>query len=747
VCVCVCNSTLFLLRKHAILSVFLFYSIGLLAQPTNADCLLASEDKLYYNIDYDDDMTEEKFYLKTRIFFLYEGAQPWLTSNDAETYAETMMEILNNTFNKYKIYFLDELGTCDYSNYAFHVSSGTNEAIANDPILINNNYINICVYNPNATPPSAYAFNAPNNFFKVSGTVDQTLHALTPTIIHEMGHLFGLLHTHEDSCDDDPLCNDLCTCTGDFVCDTPVNTTDPLPCEDELGRNYMSYATSVFCQDYFTPEQVQRMRAYLAQSAILQASQADITTLIDDPTDPIPTISGDIIITSGTDYVIDNTEIQMLPGASITIETGASLDIKNGTKITGACGQMWEGIIVEGNYAQPQSPTDQGKLIVRGATTIIENAICAIQTEENQGGGIIEVLGATLSNNTIGIKFSSYLQLSQSEIEYANFSITDDYIAEEAPIHVDIDQLYGLSILRTKFLDERSSCGNINQKPIGIKSTNGSFSASSCRFENLWRGVVLASIQELPSELTLHRNQFEKCVRGIMTMESSSFQITNNDFDIMPPDHCNPNEIVGVYMTGSTSGYELEENDFFNSAITDDYIAIGTKSTGTGDGMDNNIKLNTFGDLHYGNWVEGDNGSEMAGLIFTCNTYNDMLDNTTYVNSQHIRVVDGATVAMPQDDTNSNGLQVPTGNLFVGYAANDIYSGTSTPLLYFYDGLSGAAHKPLNNVNVNDIPLITNAPNPNCSTAPPCDFPCTEHEILGIANLFHQHKANWKQLK
>jgi len=99
------------------------------------------------------------------------------------------------------------------------------------------------------------------------------------TFIHELGHLFGLRHTHGSSNEPESTnewvngCN--CKIAGDWICDTPA---DPYligkvsnNCEytgdvkDEFGdayqpsvKNIMSYAAG-HCTNEFTPEQYERM--------------------------------------------------------------------------------------------------------------------------------------------------------------------------------------------------------------------------------------------------------------------------------------------------------------------------------------------------------------------------------------------------------------------------------------------------------------------------------------------------------
>ncbi|WP_338392766.1 zinc-dependent metalloprotease [Fulvitalea axinellae] len=110
------------------------------------------------------------------------------------------------------------------------------------------------------------------------------------TLAHELGHYFGLFHTHETSKGKELVNGSNCSEAGDFVCDTPADpklgyaNTSNGQCIyngedlDELGQAYnpdvnniMSYSP-YWCRKSFTPNQLERMEAVFTQYRAEQVS-------------------------------------------------------------------------------------------------------------------------------------------------------------------------------------------------------------------------------------------------------------------------------------------------------------------------------------------------------------------------------------------------------------------------------------------------------------------------------------------
>ncbi|TFK21915.1 hypothetical protein FA15DRAFT_672127 [Coprinopsis marcescibilis] len=90
-------------------------------------------------------------------------------------------------------------------------------------------------------------------------------HNLGRTLVHEVGHWSGLMHTFEGYD---------CSGQGDYVADTPVHAGPSYYCDIPMDTcpgyegndpvyNFMNYADKDYCRSEFTPGQIERMRNQL----------------------------------------------------------------------------------------------------------------------------------------------------------------------------------------------------------------------------------------------------------------------------------------------------------------------------------------------------------------------------------------------------------------------------------------------------------------------------------------------------
>ncbi len=130
--------------------------------------------------------------------------------------------------------------------------------------------------------PSWTGFGSSLNTFGFVVIASEFSNSNSRTATHEIGHCFGLYHTHQDGC------TNSCTSGGDEVCDTPQEAQATFGCPTSLNNcndsgtgldgglpsnpvnpieNYMSYAD---CQNMFSLGQKERTDAALAGSVELK---------------------------------------------------------------------------------------------------------------------------------------------------------------------------------------------------------------------------------------------------------------------------------------------------------------------------------------------------------------------------------------------------------------------------------------------------------------------------------------------
>jgi hypothetical protein len=498
---------------------------------------------------------------------------------------------------------------------------------------------------------------------------------------------------------------------------------------------------SILCTDYFTEEQVLRMKHYLDNSPTLAAMQLET---VKNPTSVPSVPSGNIIVQDGEEFEVDS-PLEMLPGTSITVEAGGTLLISS--TITGACGQMWQGIIVEGNTGLTHSATDlEGQGYVRGFSTgKIEHARCAISVHgmdtngepvPGTGGGYVKLSLTTLENNTTGVRYGPFQHANKSHLLAVNFTTTDNYRGSDEQIkYLDLTDVIRLNVDACKFKDLRSTC-TIAKLPIGIDAKSAGFKAASCEFDNLRIGVKAEGVGPSKGSFAVSSGEFTSCYIGIYSNNCSSYRISGNNFILKKPSSCPSTSasIIGTVLQGNSAGFTYRKNDFaYDSATQPDELLIGTYCRGTGEGLNNFITKNTYTNLAFANLASGVNGSQDDGLIYTCNTNIDCFNDFT--------VEGGGLIRRVQRDFGTAGVLLPTGNIFTYNGLNSfINEGSKTIDYYYYDG--DDYQDPAETGEVEGInPISTFTSNSNCGYAEPCPFPCNPNEVGAWAQEFYTDRS------
>lgn len=725
------------------------------------------------------------YFIRVYIKFFETTTDPWATnlgSAGRTVRAQGIMDNLNNAYNRYNIYFVAGGADENGNNFPNACSPAFDDVDFDSPSgEIDNNSLNIYDWGDDGTPQGS-AFNAPNDYCQIGGSDADGPASHTELLIHEVGHCLGLAHpflnvdggcpeTPGSTIDDCGIDDESCCACGDLICDTPVlnssatinaepNPNDP---NDEcynpnidpiIMHNYMSYISPGHCRDEFTQEQVKRMHTYLSSpiAAVLQPIQLSAVVY---PNDMPQSISGNIIVESGELEI--TTPIEMLLGTSITVKPGASLKVRS--TISGACGQMWRGIIVEGVSSLPQTAQNQGNVTVNyiGEIKDARVGIDVVAIDGNglpiagSGGGMVNIAGGKITNNTIGIRFWEYTQdINQSYLLLPRFEVNDDYRGSEDDeiVHLDLNAVIGLKVHTGTFKDLRTNCESQNKLAIGIDSKNAGFRAITNTFENLQIGIRTDKLTVDTDGFEAANNTFNECFRGIQTNSTSNFDIAGNFFHLGKPANCPTTtaDHIGTQLRGNTQGFSLRGNNFDTEETeVPDEILIGTDCINLLDGMGNSIDDNEYYDLHTGNRAVGDNGSSGEGLTYFCNKHYINNDFDGHPTPFDYLIVENASIRKLQGIDLGFETFIPTGNVFndLGFTINNHHNNEVIDYHYYEDDL---LQDPLSAGGIDKKPEEDE--NSNCSTTTPCGIPCADPQtVIGWKNDFYQNRQEWLSKK
>ncbi len=724
---------------------------------------LSLDISIYEYQDFPDD-----FHVRTYIHFMMEDlANPWISPLDALIQSNAMLVKLNASYSPHGIYFINASdNSCNFTNHSFVMVDGnsnfTNPAIYEGIIasLTGPNGLHIFVVSNTsmASGKLGWAFNAPNPFCMLSGQENNIPIALTGVLEHEVGHCLSLMHPEQKHGSGSNIDCPIPNCTAPQCCNDLVADTDPvenIPPTDPFATNFMaSVATGAWAQrNSFTPGQVQRMRHYLKQF-VAKPFMQDIQ--VQPQINGFSAFSSDIIVEPGQVLTIPVGQVlEMLVGSSITVMRGAKL-VVNGT-ITGACGKMWKGIVVEGNTGDAQQlPTEQGMVRVNPGAKI-EHAEIAINVrkigEEGTGGGIVELYGAALENNTIGIDFSAYTRSgvlngavvtlpNKSYISWSNFKITESYrgAIEIAPLHIKLGKIKDLSIRSSKFLEERATCTN---RATGIAAYDGGIKVNYSLFSKLETGIYTDKLTNLSGSIGAWQNRFEGCATGVSAwVTGTGFKVFDNKFNLSSDSDCDASNtsLLGLYATGTTLGITCTGNTFEDTQPNKQGAerTIGTSCVALG-AFNNEINNNTFIETRIGNKASGMNAAGELGLAYFCNEHT--ASETIPANYRF----DGA-VRPTQGRLTSSGFIAPTGNVFA-VALNKIDNQVGDIQYYYYE--LDPNQDPTTDIQSNGIiPEGQDFVNPECTTGTePCNPPCDEQVLNDAKGKFFANKNAYDQKK
>ena len=384
----------------------------------------------------------------------------------------------------------------------------------------------------------------------------------------------------------------------------------------------------------------------------------------------------DLIIDSLATLTITDT-LYIAGGSRIIVRPGGKLIVNGGT-ITSACdGEMWQGIIVEGNASLRQAPLAQGSVILNNAT--IENARDAIVTKGadtnavfEHTGGIIQATNTLFRNNRRSAAFLSYenhttggaVTDNTSHFTRCTFSVDNDNLFAQNNTsfdsHVTLWHVRGVKFNGCQFRNQITAAADsargraiyTEEAGFSVRRVCPVFSNSDpclcegtlndtvtrCAFSGFFEAVHAAGTLG-NYDISIDNCDFTDNLIGVTLNAADNPRVSFCDFDLS-----SPASFRGVALNNST-GYTIESNSFHVSPNSSNTQASGISVAGSGS-AENIIRKNEFLYLKYGCMASGTNASTGIkpgrGLQFHCNDFSGC-GNDISVNNGMIRNLQGAS--------------------------------------------------------------------------------------------------------
>ena len=366
-------------------------------------------------------------------------------------------------------------------------------------------------------------------------------------------------------------------------------------------------------------------------------------------------IYSDVIIDSLATLTITDT-LYIAGGSSIIVRPGGKLIVNGGT-LTNACdGEMWQGIIVEGNADIRQGALAQGSVILNNAT--IENARNAIATMGSDTnavyehtGGIVQATNTLFRNNRRSVEFLSYENhttggaVTDNVSYFTRCTFTVDngnlFAANGTSFleHVSLWHVRGVKFNGCTFRNETGShsgkaiytdeagftakrvCPAVmnNPDPCYCEGTLTD-TVTRCTFSGFHTAVHAANNNAIYA-VTLDNCDFGQNRTGVKLSAADNAQVSFCDFNLS-----GTSSFCGVELTNST-GYTIESNTLHSEPYTNTPSAIGIMVTHSGT-AENVIRKNMFRNLLNGCLAQDINATHpyvkpQYGLQFQCNDFLD----------------------------------------------------------------------------------------------------------------------------
>ena len=420
-------------------------------------------------------------------------------------------------------------------------------------------------------------------------------------------------------------------------------------------------------------------------------------------------IASEIVVDSlSTLYVYDTARLRR--EARLIVRPGGKLIVNGGT-LTSACeGEMWQGIIVEGNPSLPQYAQRQGSVILNNAT--VENARNAISTRGadtnavyEHTGGIVQATNTLFRNNRRAAEFLEYENHSGSNVTdntsrftRCTFIVDDDNLfASNGTSFLEHVSMWRVRGVKFNGCDFRNETTGTSVRGTGIRSIEAGFTAKRvcpqlsnsdpcgcynsgsdtvrrCSFTGFSEAVHAANTLGA-YDITLDNCDFAYNTAGVSLYAADNARVSFCDFALG-----DSLSVLGLQLSRS-SGFIVEGNTFHKHSKHYPYpTGILCDSTGT---AENIIRLNSFSGLYTACNAVGNNSAipmvGLSGLQYQCNSYNGNTYDIFVSSSSRIRSYQGSS---------SQGAD----NTFTGTLSSSLYLSSGT-LRYYHS--AGSGHAPI----------------------------------------------------
>ncbi len=510
---------------------------------------------------------------------------------------------------------------------------------------------------------------------------------LTTILAHEVGHCFGLLHTHETACDVSGCAFSPFNCNcGDFVYDT--NPESGSVCVDSICNyclpnqtfpngeppidNIMSYYPE-FCKTRFTVGQQWRMKWFLTECDSLSRTVS---------TDPIRITSG-LNINYNVDIRECNPGFIVEPGATLTIQqnlkflNNSKIVVKptgrlnvEGATLSGCSNHYWQGIEVYGNPAVDQLPfstiCDQGYAKL-SSDAVIKKAMYPFRAYD---GGLVRAFSTDFLECGVA-SFYDYSFQNFSTFEDCSFTRSADFGLPFYLTQLYLQKVNGVTV---------SNCRFETIQPTGVEFNGNGIVGADARFSVL-NGTIIDGYYNGITGYSWGTEAWTSFRVQACTLQNNFVGVASWDVDnIVVRD--NLFQKIGAHpSSGVKRGLDLYNctgfivlDNIFDGITVDREPTIGVLAWRTG--TENNvIRRNSYEGLNVANQAEYLNNNpfnKAEGLQYWCDT------NVVSNNFDFYVYDDGISI--------SQGLGNATLNVFSHFNSNygDFNNGSVDEIRYHH---------------------------------------------------------------